>query len=74
MIVFFLFFSPIVLSITHRLGLFFNKIPSSGNIPYSLPATPDNYDTGFAISLATQKATQFGNPMHRLAHSTYRFR
>lgn len=64
---------PLDLSITHKLGLFFNKIPISGNILQSLPATPDNYDAGFAISLATQKAAELGNPAHRLAYSRHGF-
>src|SRR5512136_3110765 len=58
-----------VLSITHKLGLFFNNLPGGCNILQPLPSTPDSGHARFAISLATKESAQLRNPANRLTDS-----
>jgi hypothetical protein len=57
------------LSITHKLGLFLNNLPSGRQILQALPASPDGSDARFAIGLATEKAAEPRDPAHSFADS-----
>ncbi len=48
--------------------------PSSSNIAETMPATPNDGDSGLSILFATQKTTQLADPMGDLANSGQQFR
>jgi hypothetical protein len=60
------------LSITHKLGLFVNKIPSSSNVLQAQPTTPESGHSWFAIGFATEEATKLSDPTNCLADSRHR--
>lgn len=53
------------LCITHIWGRV-GELPGFSDVMQALPATPEDFDTGFTVPLAAQEASQLADPAHRL--------
>jgi hypothetical protein len=58
------------LSITHKSSLLINKIPGGGDILQALPATPESGHSRFTVRLATEEATELGDPADSLVDAS----